>query len=254
MTKIIDNGKVISQDELSKDIFSVWIKTDIAKDTLPGQFVNVYTKNPSKLLPRPISICEVAKDSIRLVYRVTGEDTGTKEFSKLKAGDDIKVLGPLGKGFPTDSKLSILIGGGIGIPPMLELAKSLEGEKMIVLGFRDGDTFLADELGQYGKVFIASEDGSIGTRGNVLDAIRENNIKAGRILACGPTPMLRAIKKYASENNIECFLSLEEKMACGIGACLACTCKSSEVDSHSNVKNKRVCTEGPVFNASEVEL
>ena len=254
MTKIMDNGKVISQDELSKDIFSVWIKTDIANDTLPGQFVNVYTKNPSKLLPRPISICEVAKDSIRLVYRVTGEDTGTKEFSKLKAGDDIKVLGPLGNGFPTDSKSSILIGGGIGIPPMLELAKSLEGEKMIVLGFRDSDTFLADELKQYGKVFIASEDGSIGTNGNVLDAIRENNIKADRILACGPTPMLRAIKKYASENNTECFLSLEEKMACGIGACLACTCKSSEVDSHSNVKNKRVCTEGPVFNALEVEL
>ena len=254
MTKIMDNGKVISQDELSKDIFSVWIKTDIAKDTLPGQFVNVYTKNPSKLLPRPISICEVDKDSIRLVYRVTGEDTGTKEFSKLKAGDDIKVLGPLGNSFPTDLKSSILIGGGIGIPPMLELAKSLEGEKMIVLGFRDSDTFLADELKQYGKVFIASEDGSIGTKGNVLDAIRENNIKAGRILACGPTPMLRAIKKYASENNIECFLSLEEKMACGIGACLACTCNSSEVDSHSNVKNKRVCTEGPVFNALEVEL
>ena len=248
MTKIMDNGKVISQDELSKDIFSVWIKTDIAKDTLPGQFVNVYTKNPSKLLPRPISICEVDKDSIRLVYRVTGEDTGTKEFSKLKAGDDIKVLGPL------DSKSSILIGGGIGIPPMLELAKNLEGEKIIVLGFRDSDTFLADELKQYGKVFIASEDGSIGTKGNVLDAIRENNIKADRILACGPTPMLRAIKKYASENNIECFLSLEEKMACGIGACLACTCNSSEVDSHSNVKNKRVCTEGPVFNALEVEL
>lgn len=254
MTKIMDNGKVISQDELSKDIFSVWIKTDIAKDTLPGQFVNVYTKNPSKLLPRPISICEVAKDSIRLVYRVTGEDTGTKEFSKLKAGDDIKVLGPLGNGFPTDSKSSILIGGGIGIPPMLELAKNLEGEKIIVLGFRDSDTFLADELKQYGKVFIASEDGSIGTKGNVIDAIRENNIKADRILACGPTPMLRAIKKYASENNIECFLSLEEKMACGIGACLACTCKSSEVDSHSKVKNKRVCTEGPVLNALEVEL
>ena len=185
---------------------------------------------------------------------MTGEDTGTKEFSKLKAGDDIKVLGPLGNSFPTDSKSSILIGGGIGIPPMLELAKNLEGEKIIVLGFRDRDTFLADELKQYGKVFIASEDGSTGTKGNVLDAIRENNIKADRILACGPTPMLRAIKKYASENNIECFLSLEEKMACGIGACLACTCNSSEVDSHSNVKNKRVCTEGPVFNASEVEL
>ena len=96
MTKIMDNGKVLSQDELSKDIYSIWIKTDIAKTTKPGQFVNVYTKDPSKLLPRPISICEVGKDSIRLVYRVTGENAGTKEFSNLKTGDDIKVLGPLG--------------------------------------------------------------------------------------------------------------------------------------------------------------
>ena len=254
MTKIMDNGKVLSQDELSKDIFSVWIRTDIAKYAAPGQFVNVYTKNPSKLLPRPVSICEADKDSIRLVYRVTGKDTGTAEFSKLEAGDDIKLLGPLGNGFPTDSISSILIGGGIGIPPMLELAKKLEGEKITVLGFRDSDTFLVDDLSQYGRVYIASEDGSIGTKGNVLDAVRKNNLNSKRILACGPAPMLRAIKKYAFENNIECFLSLEEKMACGIGACLACTCKSSEIDSHSKVKNKRVCTEGPVFNAFEVEL
>ena len=254
MTKIMDNGKVLSQDELSKDIYSIWIKTDIAKTTKPGQFVNVYTKDPSKLLPRPISICEVDKDSIRLVYRVTGENTGTKEFSKLKTGDDIKVLGPLGNGFPTDSKSTILIGGGIGIPPMLKTEKQLDGEKIIVLGFRDSNTFLVNELESYGKVYIASEDGSIDTKGNVLDAIRENRLSAERILACGPTPMLRAIKNYAAENNIECFLSLEEKMACGIGACLACTCKLSDTDSHSKVKNKRVCTEGPVFNASEVEL
>ena len=100
---------------------------------------------------------------------------------------------------------------------MLETAKQTEGEKIIVLGFRNSDTFLANELESYGKVYIASEDGSIGTKGNVLDAIRENRLSAERILACGPTPMLRAIKKYAAENNIECFLSLEEKMACGIG-------------------------------------
>lgn len=254
MTKIMDNGKVLSQDRLSKDIYSIWIKTDMAKDARAGQFVNVYTSNPSKLLPRPISICEIGGDSIRLVYRVTGEDTGTKEFSGLKAGDDIKLLGTLGNGFPIDSKSTILIGGGIGIPPMLETAKQVEGEKIIVLGFRDSDTFLVDEIESYGKVYIATEDGSIGTKGNVLDAIRENNISAKRILACGPTPMLRAIKKYAVGNNIECFLSLEEKMACGIGACLACTCKSSKVDSHSKVKNKRICSEGPVFNALEVEL
>ena len=168
MTKIMDNGKVLSQDELSKDIYSIWIKTNIAKTTRPGQFVNVYTKDPSKILPRPISICEVGKDSIRLVYRVTGESAGTKEFSSLKSGDTIKVLGPLGNGFPIDSKSTILIGGGIGIPPMLETAKQIDGEKIIVLGFRDSDTFLTEELESYGRVYIATEDGSIGTKGNVL--------------------------------------------------------------------------------------
>ena len=157
MTKIMDNGKVLSQDRLSKDIYSIRIKTDMAKDARAGQFVNVYTSNPSKLLPRPISICEIDGDSIRLVYRVTGEDTGTKEFSGLKAGDDIKLLGTLGNGFPIDSKSTILIGGGIGIPPMLETAKQVEGERIIVLGFRDSDTFLVDEIESYGKVYIATE-------------------------------------------------------------------------------------------------
>ena len=101
---------------------------------------------------------------------------------------------------------------------------------------------------------MATEDGSIGTKGNVLDCIRENELKADVIFACGPTPMLRAIKAYAAEHGIECWISMEERMACGIGACLACVCKSTEVDEHSQVHNKRVCKEGPVFLASEVEL
>ena len=114
--------------------------------------------------------------------------------------------------------------------------------------------FLLDEFKKQGEVYIATEDGSIGTKGNVLDAIRENALDAEVIYACGPTPMLRALKNYAAENNIECWISMEEKMACGIGACLACVCKSKEVDGHTNVHNKRVCKEGPVFLAEEVEL
>lgn len=254
MKKIMDSGKVLSQNKLGKDIYSLWIKTEIAKSAKCGQFINVYTNNPSKLLPRPISICEIGKDAVRLVYRVTGENTGTAEFSKLTVCDNVRLLGPLGNGFPTDSKSTMLIGGGIGVPPMLECAKNLTVEKIAVLGFRDNETFLADEFKKYGKVYIATEDGSVGTRGNVLDVIEKHKLEADRIFACGPTPMLRAVKKYALEKNIECFLSLEERMACGIGACLACTCKSGEVDNHSNVKNKRVCTEGPVFNALEAEL
>ena len=136
---------------------------------------------------------------------------------------------------------------------MLQLAKELNCEKQIVLGFRD-ELFLMDEFKKQGRVYVATEDGSAGTEGNVLDAIRENGLDAEIIYACGPTPMLRALKAYAAEHGIECWLSLEEKMACGIGACLACVCKSKEIDEHSHVHNKRICKDGPVFAAEEVEL
>ena len=139
------------------------------------------------------------------------------------------------------------------IPPMLELAKELNCEKQIVLGYRD-ELFLLDEFRKQGEVYIATEDGSVGTEGNVLDAIRENGLTADVIYACGPLPMLRALKEYAAKEGIECWISMEERMACGIGACLACVCKSTEKDAHSNVKSKRVCKEGPVFRAEEVDF
>ena len=221
-TKTKETLTVISQEEIGRDIYSLWLQTDqMAQNARPGQFLSLYTGDGSKLLPRPISICEIdRKDgAIRLVYRVAGK--GTAEFSGMRTGMQLKVVGPLGNGFPQKNKKAFLIGGGIGIPPMLELAK---------------------------------EDGSAGTEGNVLDAIRENGLDADIIYACGPTPMLRAIKEYAAEQNIECWISMEERMACGIGACLACVCKSKEKDAHSNVKNKRICKEGPVFLAQEVEF
>lgn len=206
------------------------------------------------MLPRPISICEIDKEdkSLHLVYRVAGK--GTEEFSQMQTGMHLDVLGPLGNGFPLKKKKAFLIGGGIGIPPILELAKQLDCEKQIVLGYRNSDMFLLDDFKKQGKVYVATEDGSYGVQGNVLDAIRENGLDAEIIYACGPTPMLRALKAYAAENKIECWISMEEKMACGIGACLACVCKSKEVDAHTNVHNKRVCKEGPVFAAEEVEL
>ena len=137
---------------------------------------------------------------------------------------------------------------------MLELAKRLQADKEIVLGYRSKDTFLDDELKVYGNVTIATDDGSLGTHGTVIDAIKACNVTGDVIYACGPTPMLRAIKAYAEENNIEAYVSLEEKMACGVGACLACVCKTTAVDDHSKVNNARVCKDGPVFNAKEVEL
>lgn len=244
---------VRKQRQIGTGIYDLWLETEISKKAVPGQFISIYTKDASKLLPRPISICEIEpnKNRLRVVYRIAGE--GTKQFSELKEGDKIEILGPLGNGFTKKEKKAILIGGGIGIPPMLELAKQLDAKKSIVLGYRD-EIFLNKEFEPYGDVFLASEDGAHGTKGTVLDAIRECAITGDVIYACGPTPMLRAIQAYALENDIEAQLSLEERMACGIGACLACVCKSKELDSHSHVHNKRVCKDGPVFDAREVDF
>lgn len=244
--------RIVRQEQLSLDVYSLWIETkDIAVNAKPGQFVSVYSNDGSRLLPRPISICETEGNNLRMVYRVVGK--GTEEFSGYKAGDTLDVLGPLGNGYTLDTRKAILLGGGIGIPPMLELAKRLNCQKSIVLGYRDV-LFLNEEFEPFGDVYIATEDGSAGTRGNVLDAIREQGITGEVIYACGPKPMLRAIKAFAEENGMEAFISLEEKMACGIGACLACVCKTKDVDSHSHVHNARICKEGPVFNAKEVEF
>ena len=255
-----EQAKVLSQEMLADGIYSLWIEAEAALTAKPGQFVSVYTKDASKLLPRPISICEIDKEAkkLRLVYRVTGEKTGTKQFSELKAGDTVPVIGPLGNGFPVEKaegRKVFLMGGGIGVPPILELAKQMNcKEKQIVVGYRDAHTFLKEEFEQNGKLYISTEDGSVGTKGNVMNAIKENGLDADIIYACGPTPMLRAIKSYAEENGIECYISLEERMACGIGACLACVCKTKEKDAHSNVNNKRICKDGPVFLSTEVEL
>lgn len=267
---------VVDQSSLGNGIYDLTLKTDkIAKAARAGQFVSVYSNDKSKLLPRPISLCGINRDedTIRLVYRVTGEGTGTEEFSKLVMGDKVRLLGPLGNGFTVQpGKKAFLIGGGIGVPPMLQLAKDINagivqtpgGEKNpgqsarvdmnIVMGYRDENTFLLDEFKEQAASFVATEDGSVGTKGNVIDAIKENALEADVIYACGPMPMLRALKAYSTEHDMDCFVSMEERMACGIGACLACVCNTKDKDAHSNVNNKRICKEGPVFDAKEVEL
>lgn len=259
--KFQETVTVVSQKQIGAGIYDLTIQTkEIAAAAKAGQFVSVYSNDASKLLPRPISLCGIDRKAgtLRLVYRVTGEHTGTEEFSRLQAGDAVKIMGPLGNGFTVEKgKKAFLIGGGIGVPPMLQLAKEMKdaGENFqIVMGYRDAGMFLLDEFKEQGESFVATEDGSVGTKGNVLDAIRENHLEADIIYACGPTPMLRALKAYAEEQNMTCYVSMEERMACGIGACLACVCNSTEKDAHSNVKNKRICKEGPVFNAKEVEL
>lgn len=255
----VDEGTVISQEMISEGIFSLWIKNEGAKHAGAGQFVGVYPKGKDTMLMRPISICETKpeENAMRLVYRVAG--AGTKEFSELKKGDKVKILANLGNGFPVDEvkgKTIVLMGGGIGIPPMLGTAKALAGEDVhAYLGYRNNDTFLSDEFMQYSKVYIAAEDGSVGVKGNVIDALKATTVlKPDVIMACGPMPMLRAIKNYAAENGIIAYISLEERMACGVGACLGCVCKTVNKDEHSHVNNTRICTEGPVFNAEEVDI
>ncbi len=248
---------IVSQKQIAEQIYDLWLETELAQDAHAGQFVAVYPQNAATLLPRPISICEADKEQcrLRLVYRVAGK--GTAEFSAYRAGDTLEILGVLGNGFPIEAakgKRVFLMGGGIGIPPMLELSKELDAEKHILLGYRNQDLFLQDDLGENGQVYIATEDGSVGVQGNVMDIIKVNDLHADIIMACGPMPMLRAIKQYAAEQGIDAYLSLEERMACGVGACLGCVCKTKEIDHHSHVNNARICTDGPVFEAGEVDI
>lgn len=255
--KICETGVVSKASKLSEGIYELYIETKIAETAVPGQFIMVYPKDGSMILPRPISICEViGKNTLRLVYRVAGKGTG--EFSTYAANDTVKVLGPIGNGFPLDKaagKHAVLIGGGIGVPPILELSKALKDQAPVaLLGYRDSKLFLKEDFDKYVRTEIATEDGSVGTKGNVMDALAKGDIPCDVIYACGPMPMLRAIKKYAEEKKIPAYISLEERMACGVGACLGCVCKTTKKDAHSHVNNARVCTEGPVFEAMEVDI
>ncbi len=253
-------AEVAKQEKLIEDIYSLYLKCpEIVEEAHSGQFVSLYTNDPSRLLPRPISIAEIDKKSgiLRVIYRVAGE--GTRQFSQLKKGDTLRMLGPTGNGYDLSCSSPILMGGGIGIPPMLQLAKELSEKGLgkeditVVLGFRD-DTFLVKEFSRLATVYISSDSGKNGVKGTVIDAAHEYGISGDMIYACGPKPMLRGVKKYAFENDIEAQLSLEERMACGVGACLACVTKTTEVDDHSKVYNARICVDGPVFRASDIEI
>lgn len=252
-------ARVYRQQQIAPGIYDMWISTTLARQARPGQFISVYTQDKSVLLPRPISICETdaANGRLRIVYRVAGK--GTAEFSGYEAGRRVDILGVLGNGFPlekAEGKRVFLMGGGIGIPPMLALAKAVEGAASVdvIVGYRDRELFLAEDLARYAPVHIATEDGSVGTKGNVMNVIEEEKLEVDVIFACGPMPMLRAIKKYCIEHGSQAFISLEERMACGVGVCLGCVVKTREVDHHSHVKNARICTDGPVYDAMDVEI
>ena len=251
---------VISNEQIAAGIYDLRLQFDEElPDIRPGQFIGVYTQDKSMLLPRPISICgaDPEKRQIRLVFRKAGK--GTAEMAGWKAGTKADVLGILGNGYDPEKlygKKVLLLGGGIGIPPLLGLAAAISkgAEVQAVLGYRDHETFLADEFRAYGEVFIASEDGSAGTKGNVMTVIDQFGLAGSCLCACGPVPMLKAVQQYAAESGTEAYLSLEARMACGVGACLGCVCETAGTDEHSGVRNARVCAEGPVFSAEKVVL
>ncbi len=247
-------GIVVRQEEISSGIFSLLLEIDGAAPAYPGQFFNLYTGDNAHLLPRPISIAYIdnKNNQYRFVYQVKG--FGTKEFTELKSGGKINVMGPLGNGFPDDieDEKIVLVGGGMGVAPLLPLANIFKDRSVVVLGYRD-TPFLKNEFSETGaKLSIATETGIEGTHGNVIDVLQTKGIQNITCLACGPTPMLKALCRYSKENGLNTYISLEERMACGLGACLGCVTNATEENEHYRVKKLCVCKDGPVFNMAKV--
>lgn len=253
--------KIISQNEIAQDIFEMKITGELAGDIdAPGQFVHIRINNGSDpLLRRPISISSFDPDKkeCTLIYRREGR--GTVKLAEKEAGMALDILGPLGNGFPVEEAVqgstALLVGGGIGVPPLYELSRQLtaKGVNVIhVLGFQTASAvFYEEEFLQNGTVYIATADGTYGEKGFVTDSIRLNQLDFDVMYACGPVPMLKALEKEFPDKKV--FLSLEERMGCGIGACFACVCKKAD-EPITGTGYKKVCSDGPVFRAGEVVL
>ncbi|WP_026566403.1 dihydroorotate dehydrogenase electron transfer subunit [Bacillus sp. UNC41MFS5] len=248
--------KVISQKEIATDIYELTIEGELVTQiTEPGQFVHIKVSNGlDPLLRRPISISsyDYEQKSLTMIYRKDGR--GTSMLAELRPGMHVDILGPLGNGFPVEEvsmgNTALLVGGGIGVPPLYELSNQLvaKGVKVIhVLGFQTASAvFYEEEFLKNGETYVATVDGSYGSKGFVTDVMKE--LQFDCIYTCGPTPMLRAIEQNYQDKKV--FLSLEERMGCGIGACFACVCKKK--DDPTGVSYKKVCSDGPVFRAGEV--
>ncbi len=243
-------GSVIKNTEIAPNIYDMLIKTDMADKCKPGQFANILCEGGSALLRRPISICNAGNGQVRMIFEKKGD--GTKLLSEYKEGQSINMLIPLGHGFDLgDYKNPVIVGGGIGVPPLLYLAESVKNPS-IFLGFRSkSNIILKDEFEKCGSTVISTDDGSFGHSGLITVPLKEHleKNKCDVIMACGPTPMLKGIAALAKEFGIPCQVSMEQRMACGIGACLVCACKTKNKDGENF---SHVCKDGPVFNAAEV--
>lgn len=257
MPYFCDKYPILEHKEIAKDIHSFVISCpEVAAAARAGQFVHIRAEGYT--LRRPISICEINRKTgtIRIVFEVRGG--GTKALSKLYFGDSMDMIAPLGNGFTVteipEGKNVVVVGGGIGVPPMCGAAAEYKNVKAII-GFRSKDkVILEEDLKRIGAdVTVCTDDGSYGESG-VVTVPLENELKKGStavIYACGPTPMLKAVVECAKKYNVPCEVSLEERMACGVGACVGCACNIKR-DGKSLVL--RVCKDGPVFKAEEVVL
>lgn len=252
MKKVYD-CELVYKKEIADGIFDFRVKSDeIAKETKSGQFLHIDCGDGT-LLRRPISVCDVENDTVRFIFETKGK--GTHDLSNKNIGDMVNIMGPLGNGFMCNDKYEnpVVIGGGIGVFPLFNLVKKFNNPK-IFLGFRSKDrVVMEDEFKNYGDVEVSTDDGSYGYDGygvNLLEKYLDEN-KCDIVFSCGPMPMLRAVKKIAESRNIKCQLSLEQRMGCGIGACLVCTC---ETNHEGTEKYAKVCKNGPVFWSSEVTL
>ena len=235
--------RITSNEKIARDIFKMTLAGDTSAITAPGQFVNI--KLDGFFLRRPISVCDCVGENLTLIYKTVGH--GTEQMSRMKNGDELDLLTGLGNGYNTrtsgDSPL--LVGGGVGVPPMYMLCKELisEGKKVtVVLGFNSkDDVFCEDEFKALGAdVHISTADGTYGTKGFVTDVIKD--LQYTFFYTCGPEPMFRAMHKIMKTPGQ---YSFEERMGCGFGACMGCSCKTL-------TGNKRICKEGPVMESEEI--
>jgi len=267
---MIQNVKVIENKQIAPDIFDLRIYSpEQAAKALAGQFLGIYTGSAAMLLPRPLSICEIDASGgiLRVIYRVVGD--GTRDIAGVAPGGELRVLGPLGNGYDLKNLTTenteahgrvAIVGGGLGVPPLLGLAAGVRGvlpdaKITVYLGFRDkSQAILVEDFGGFvDEVVVCTDDGSYGVKGNVIEAMTGGIPGQARnddiIYGCGPYPMLKALAEYAKQSKLPCFVSVEEHMACCVGTCLACAVK---VQTDSGAVNKRACYDGPVFDASEV--
>ena len=234
--------EVTSNVKVGKDVYLMRLEGDLSSIKNPGEFVEIKLDN--YYLRRPISVCDFSSNHLDLLYKVLGQ--GTKDMSSYEKGKKLDVIVNLGNGFDVStSNKPLLVAGGIGIAPMFALAKSFNNKgikpTLIYGAASSSDLVLLDELKKYCELIICTDDGSLGYKGNVVSYLKENNVDFDKYYACGPQVML----KYLSLFNGNGYVSLEARMGCGFGACMGCSIMTTSGP-------KRVCKEGPVFEASEV--